>query len=315
MKTIFFPDQTLNDGIYAATIGFFDGVHLGHQFLMARLRKEAAERGMRSMAITFESHPRQVVQGGWTPELLTGLHEKLRLLKATGIDCVVVLRFNRQMAAFSARDFMQLMYERLGVRLLLTGYDNRFGHDRTEGFDDYQRYGEEMGLQVVCGDPLVVEGANASSSRIRHLLKEGCVEEARRCLGRPYTLDGQVVHGQQIGRRIGFPTANMEPEEPYKIIPKNGVYAVTAQVGDSPAMRGIMNIGMRPTFHGEERTLETNIFDEMGDLYGNPIRIQFIAHLRDEQQFASGEALAEQIKRDKAEAEKRLTAYEREALC
>ena len=141
------------------------------------------------------------------------------------------------------------------------------------------------------------------------------MEEARRCLGRPYTLDGQVVHGQQIGRRIGFPTANMEPEEPYKIIPKNGVYAVTAQVGDSPAMRGIMNIGMRPTFHGEERTLETNIFDEMGDLYGNPLRVQFIAHLRDEQQFASGEALAEQIKRDKAEAEKRLTAYEREALC
>ena len=137
MKTIFFPDQTLNDGKYAATIGFFDGVHQGHQFLMRRLNEEARERGLLSMAITFERHPRQVVQGDWKPELLTDLHEKLRLLKATGIDVVVVLRFNRQMASLSAGEFMQLMHDRLGVRMLLTGYDNRFGHDRTEGFGDY----------------------------------------------------------------------------------------------------------------------------------------------------------------------------------
>ena len=185
MKTIFFPDQTLNDDTYVATIGFFDGVHQGHQFLMAQLRKEAAERGMRSMAITFESHPRQVVQGGWKPELLTDLHEKLRLLKTTGIDTVVVLRFNRQMAAFSARDFMQLMYERMGVRVLLTGYDNRFGHDRAEGFEDYQCYGRELGIEVLCGDALAMGKQNVSSSRVRQLLKEGNVEEANYCLGRP----------------------------------------------------------------------------------------------------------------------------------
>jgi len=313
MKTIYYPDTTCCDGTYAATIGVFDGVHLGHRHLLERLKREAEQEGMRPMVITFECPPRQVVQPEWRPALITTLDEKIRLMDQTGIDTLVVLRFDRQMAALSARDFMDtILYKQLGVRLLLTGYDNRFGHDRTEGFEDYQCYGMEIGLRVICGDPLAVEGSNASSSRIRHLLKEGCVEEARRCLGRPYTLDGQVVHGQQIGRRIGFPTANMEPDEPYKVIPKDGVYAVTAQVGDLPLMRGIMNIGTRPTFHGEKRTLETNIFDELGDFYGNHMRVQFIAHLRDEQQFSSGEALAEQIKRDKEEAEKRLIAYEQE---
>lgn len=314
MKTIYYPDTTCCDGTFAATIGFFDGVHLGHQHLLERLKKEAGQHEMHSMVITFEHPPRQVVQPAWKPALITTLVEKIRLMEHTGIDMLVVLRFDRQMAALSARDFMdKILLKQLGVRLLLTGYDNRFGHDRTEGFEDYQRYGTEIGLRVVCGDPLAVGGANASSSRIRQLLQEGCVEEARRCLGRPYTLDGRVVHGQQIGRRIGFPTANMKLDEPCKVIPRNGVYAVTAQVGDSPVMRGIMNIGTRPTFHGEERTLETNIFDELDDFYGNHMHVQFISHLRDEQQFASGEVLAEQIRIDKEEAKKRLIAYEQES--
>ena len=274
MKTIFFPDQTLNDDTYVATIGFFDGVHQGHQFLMAQLRKEAAERGMRSMAITFESHPRQVVQGGWKPELLTDLHEKLRLLKTTGIDTVVVLRFNRQMAAFSARDFMQLMYERMGVRVLLTGYDNRFGHDRAEGFEDYQCYGRELGIEVLCGDALAMGKQNVSSSRVRQLLKEGNVEEANYCLGRPYSLGGQVVHGEQIGRTMG-----------------------------------IMNIGTRPTFNGTNRTLETNLLEPIGNIYGHRLNIHFIARLRSEQQFPSADALALQIQKDKEQAEQILSNY------
>ena len=225
MKTIFFPDQTLNDGKYAATIGFFDGVHQGHQFLMRRLNEEARERGLLSMAITFERHPRQVVQGDWKPELLTDLHEKLRLLKATGIDVVVVLRFNRQMASLSAGEFMQLMHDRLGVRMLLTGYDNRFGHDRTEGFGDYQRYGRKIGIDVVCADALTVGQLNVSSSLVRRLLKAGNMEEANHCLGRPYSASGQVVHGEQIGRTIGFPTANLQPDDD-KLVPMDGVYAV-----------------------------------------------------------------------------------------
>ena len=301
MKTIFFPDQTVNDGIYAATIGFFDGVHQGHRFLMERLKAIAKERGMQSMAITFERHPRQVVQGGWKPELLTQLHEKLKLLKATGIDTVVVLRFNRQMAALSAREFMELMYDRLGVRLLLTGYDNRFGHDRSESFEDYQRYGQALGIEVLCGDALTIGQQNVSSSWVRQLLKEGKVEEAARCLGRPYSISGQVVHGEQIGRTIGFPTANLQPEDD-TLIPQDGVYAVMVDLDNGSHHQGIMNIGTRPTFNGTGRTLETNLLEPVGDLYDQQLIIHFIARLRDEQQFPSAEALAAQIMKDKEQA-------------
>ena len=301
MKTIFFPDQTVNDGMYAATIGFFDGVHQGHRFLMERLKAIAKERGMQSMAITFERHPRQVVQGGWKPELLTQLHEKLKLLKATGIDTVVVLRFNRQMAALSAREFMELMYDRLGVRLLLTGYDNRFGHDRSEGFEDYQRYGQALGIEVLCGDALTIGQQNVSSSWVRQLLKEGKVEEAARCLGRPYSISGQVVHGEQIGRTIGFPTANLQPEDD-TLIPQDGVYAVMVDLDNGSHHQGIMNIGTRPTFNGTGRTLETNLLEPVGDLYDQQLIIHFIARLRNEQQFPSADALAAQIKKDKEQA-------------
>lgn len=307
MKTIFFPDQTFNDGTYAATIGFFDGVHQGHQFLMERLKREAAERGMQSMAITFERHPRQIVQGEWKPELLTELHEKLKLLKATGIDTVVVLRFNRQMAALSAREFMQLMYDRLGVRMLLTGYDNRFGRDRTEGFEDYQCYGRELGMEVLCADALAVGQQNVSSSRIRHLLKEGKVEQAAHCLGRPYSLSGQVVHGEQIGRTIGFPTANLQPDDNL-LIPMDGVYAVMVDIDDEIRKQGITNIGTRPTFNGTNRTLETNLLESIGNIYGHRLNIHFIARLRSEQQFPSAEALALQIQKDKEQAEQILLA-------
>ena len=297
MKTIFFPDQTLNDGTYAATIGFFDGVHKGHQFLMERLEKEAVKRGLKSMVITFERHPRQVVQGDWKPELLTELHEKLKLLKATNIDVVVVLRFNRQMAGLSAGEFMQLMHDRMGVRMLLTGYDNRFGHDRTEGFEDYQRYGQELGIEVMGGEALTVGEQNISSSLVRRLLKEGNVEEATRCLGRPYGIGGQVVHGEQIGRTIGFPTANLLPDD-NKLIPQDGVYAVMVDLDNGVRKQGIMNIGTRPTFNGTTRTLETNLLETVGDLYGQRIFIHFIGRLRSEQHFPSADALAEQIQKD-----------------
>ena len=309
MKTIFFPDRTVNDGTYAATIGFFDGVHQGHRFLLDCLKKEADKRQLKSMAITFETHPRQVIQGGWKPELLTELHEKLRLLKATGVDTVVVLRFNRQMAAFSARDFIQLMYERMGVRVLLTGYDNRFGHNRTEGFEDYQCYGRELGIEVkgLPPAPSKETGGVVSSSHVRQLLKDGNLAEANYCLGRPYVISGEVVHGEQIGRTIGFPTANLQPDEG-KLIPKDGVYAVMVDIDDETHAKGIMNIGTRPTFNGTGRTLETNLLTPIGDIYGHRLTIHFIARLRSEQQFASGEALAHQIEKDKQQAEQILNA-------
>jgi riboflavin kinase/FMN adenylyltransferase len=309
MKTIYFPDESYFDGSCMATIGFFDGVHRGHRFLLEHLRATACEHGLLSMAVTFERHPRQVVQQGWQPELLTTLDEKIRLMESAGIDILVVLRFDVGMAALSAYDFMAMMRRQLGVRCLLTGYDNRFGHGRAEGFLDYQRYGMQLGMLVMCGDALRVGAESVSSSRIRRLLKEGNVAEACQCLGRPYAIGGQVVHGEQIGRTIGFPTANVEPDA-CKLIPEDGVYAVLVDMEGKADCRGVMNIGSRPTFHGDRRTLEVNILDETGDFYGQRVTVRFLARLRGELSFPSGEALALQIGEDKRQAEKILNAYE-----
>ncbi len=309
----------------AATIGFFDGVHRGHQFLIRQLREAAADRGMQTMAITFDRHPREVVMAAsdtCTLRHLTTLDEKCALLASTGIDTLVVLHFDRQMAALSAEQFMERVLARdLGVRLLLTGYDNRFGHDRTEGFDDYCRYGERMGMDVVAGQPLYVPDDDAtgdgrtavSSSVIRRLITEGRVEQAATLLGYHYTVGGLVVHGEQRGRQMGFPTANLQPDSTQKLIPKAGVYAVVARTEDGRLMPGMTNIGMRPTFHGDAQTIETHLMTGNTDtaaidLYDQKLELQFVAWLRDERTFDSPEALARQLQEDKRMALKhRLT--------
>ena len=300
-----------SDGV-AATIGFFDGVHLGHRYVVEQLRRHANVSGLRSVAITFDCHPRQVVQPRWEPSLLTTLAEKRRLLAQTGVDGVVVLHFDTALSQLSARDFMrQVLRDQLGVRLLLTGYDNRFGHRDSscaEGFADYVRYGQELGIDVVSGTPLQSSEAtgNVSSSLIRTLLADGRVADAAMCLGRRYALTGTVVHGEQNGRRMGFPTANIslggnEPDRRWRLVPKNGVYAVWAHVGsgsEQSVLPAMTNIGLRPTFDGHCQTIETNILDFNGSLYGEELTIEFVARLRDEHPISSPEALARQMERD-----------------
>ena len=322
-------DTRLTDS-YAATIGFFDGVHVGHRYVLEQLQRLAKEKGLPSMAITFDRHPRQVVDTSWQPLLLTTLDEKIALLQQTGIDVLVVLPFDKRMAQLSARDFMlHVLKERLGVRLLLTGYDNRFGHrtaDCHEDFHDYVRYGSEMGIDVVCGKGLQTtdDSHYVSSSLVRRLIAEGCVEEAAKCLGRYYSLRGKVVHGFEQGRKMGFPTANMLVNGNgltrsdtdtaggcQRLVPKDGVYAVQAILAPltshpSP-LTGITNIGMRPTFDGHQRSIETHIHDFEGDLYGKDIEIAFVARLRDEQHFESPEELARQMSRDAETAKRTLT--------
>ena len=320
MKVISLTDETRLKGCYAATIGFFDGVHSGHRFVLEQLCQQAKEHGWPSMAITFDRHPRQVVDTAWHPLLLTTLDEKVALLQQTGIDLLVVLTFDEEMAWLTAHDFMQqVLKERLGVGLLLTGYDNRFGHrtpDTHEGFNDYVRYGQELGIEVVCGEGLQIPSltshlsphtSHISSSLIRRLIGEGRVEEAAQCLGRPYSLCGTVEHGFEQGRKMGFPTANMKVDG-CRLVPADGVYAVSVSLSPSTLLSplsslpspltGITNIGMRPTFDGHQRTIETHILDYHGDLYGQVIEIAFVARLRDEQHFGSTEELAQQMARD-----------------
>ena len=287
-----------------ATIGVFDGVHAGHQQVINRVVSDAKFHHLASMVITFDRHPRQLFDPQFRPQLLTTQQEKEQEIERLGVDFLVVLPFTKEMAALAARDFMaQILKERLNVKMLQVGYDNRFGHDSTEGIDDYRRYGDELGIMVYKGIRLDFQGYHVPvcSSNIRSLIaEEGEVDTANMFLRRNYELSGKVMPGEHIGHQLGFPTANLEPDDPFKVIPASGVYGVWATVGDSqkplPAM---MNIGTRPTFDGRNRTLEVNIFDFDGDLYGQTVRISFLFRLREERKFESPEALVAQLQKDK----------------
>lgn len=286
---------------YCATIGFFDGVHRGHQFMIDRLNDMAHEEGKRSLVITFDRHPRQVVHTDYVPQLITTATEKLQLLRSTAADRIEVLHFDTDMARLSAHDFMRyVLHDKYGVVTLLTGYDNRFGHNRAEGFADYVRYGEEIGIKVRQNTPIDVDGLRVSSSLVRRLLiDEGNAEEAARCLGRPYSITGCVAHGFQEGRRMGFPTANIVPESTEKLTPKGGVYAARASVEGGEWMPAMLNIGTNPTFRREHLSIEAHIIGFSGDIYGKRVCIEFVRRLRDERRFDSAEALQAQLEADR----------------
>lgn len=287
---------------YCATIGFFDGVHRGHQFIIDSLTTMAHAQGRQSLVITFDRHPRQVVHADYVPQLITTTDEKLQLLHATAADRIEVLHFDAQMAQLSAYEFMrQVLHKKYGVAMLLTGYDNRFGHNRAEGFADYVRYGEEMGMKVLQNTPIDIDGMRVSSSLIRRLIVEGNITEANNCMGHPYSITGSVAHGFQEGRRIGFPTANIVPESAEKLVPGNGVYTTRVSVEGGEWMPAMLNIGTNPTFQRQQTTIEAHIIGFEGDIYGRKVRVEFGRKLRDEQRFESVEALQKQLEADKKE--------------
>lgn len=306
MKITHLTVETAQNEPLAATIGFFDGVHLGHRYLIKQVFDVAKRQGLCSAVITFDRHPRQVVQTDYCPQLLSTFDEKLELLASTGADRCIVLPFNADMAALSAHDFMEsVLRKQLSVQTLVIGYDNRFGHNRSEGFEDYVSYGKEMGIKVVKAEPLVVNGVNISSSVVRSLLQEGEVGLATKCLGRRYSISGTVVHGKHIGTELGFPTANLRPDCKEKLIPANGAYAVEVTIeGDSTAHPAMMNIGTRPTFDGKTTTLEANLLDFNGEIYGQSVTIAFAARLRAERKFRNAAELASQLRRDAEQAKR-----------
>ena len=302
-----------------ATIGFFDGVHLGHQFVIRQVAEEARKRGLEALVVTFDCPPREVVTGKKC-HLLTTLDEKKRLILAAGADRCEILPFTPDFAALSAKDFMlEILKNRLRVEVLMLGYDNHFGHrdpDHPETFDDYQRYGREMGIEVLKMPPFTTHHPSLTthhpspitqnSTFLRHALREGDISLAAELLGRPYSITGLVVHGRGEGHRIGFPTANLAPESVETILPKSGVYAVKVRSkgvkeSGSKVFSGMMNIGMRPTYNGTTLSLEVHIFNFDGDLYGQTLTIDFLRRIRDEQAFESPEALRKQLEKDKAD--------------
>lgn len=285
-----------------ATIGCFDGVHRGHRFLIEQVCAEAARRQLASALITFPVHPRQVMQSGYCPQLLSCLSQKTELLLCQPADYCLLFPFTQELSLLSARDFMRQLHDRFHIQVLVIGYDHRFGHNRREGFEDYCRYGDELGMEVVQAAPLRMDGVSVSSSLIRDLLRKGDVQRANRFLGYPYYLNGQVVSGHQIGRTLGFPTANLQPLCAEKLIPAHGAYAVYVYLGDT-RYRGIMNIGHRPTLdNGPQTSIEVHILDFAGDIYHHSLKVELMAYLRPEQRFPSTEALVEQLEKDRLQA-------------
>lgn len=291
----------------AATIGFFDGVHLGHRFLIDQLKKVADERGLPSAVITFRTHPRAVLHADYQPKLLNTWEEKLAQLATTGVDYCLVLDFTLELSRFSAAEFItKILAEAFRVKALLIGYDHRFGHDRAEGFDQYVVYGKALGMDVIQALPYDNGQTKVSSSEVRRLLAEGEVKQASVLLSYPYSLKGKIVKGHQVGRTIGFPTANLSVEDSRKILPGNGVYAVWA-VLSGKRYKGMLSIGNRPTLDdGNSQSIEVYLLDFSGDLYGAEMEVSFVYQLRANRKFPSLADLKTQLETDRCETDRLL---------
>ena len=286
---------------FALTIGFFDGVHQGHRYLLQQLEELAAANGLSAAALTFDRHPRTVVQPNFVPSLLTTQEEKLDLLSKAFSGKIIVLPFTQELSEMTAKEFMQnILRDKLNAELLLMGYNHRFGHGGGNP-EEYVTWGHETGIKVCLAKALA--GEKVSSSRIRNLISLGDVKKANNLLGYPYFLTGEVTEGKQIGRQIGFPTANLTlPEQ--KLMPACGVYAVWVTMPDHSKRGGMLCIGHRPTVEQNgEISVEVHIFDFNGNLYGTSISIDFIEKLRDERHFDSLEELQKQLMLDAALAQ------------
>lgn len=289
------------------TIGTFDGVHLGHQQIIRQLKAEAQAIDGETVIITFHPHPRQVVnrvREKGEVRLLNSLEEKTRLIAMQGIDHLVVVPFTPEFASMDAREYVsRFLVERFHPAVLIIGYDHRFGRERAGNYQLLEELAPTYGFRVKEIPEHVLHTVTVSSTRIRQALLGGQLEEANENLGYPYRLSGTVVEGNKRGRTIGFPTANIDPEDPEKLVPADGVYAVTVVIrGRAGTYRGMMNIGYRPTVDGRTRTIEVNIFNFSEMIYGETLEVQLIRHLRSEKKFGSLEELKAQLTADQVQA-------------
>ncbi len=287
------------------TIGTFDGVHLGHQKVITRLKEIAKKHNGESVIFTFYPHPRLVTSTSETNlRLLTTLEEKKMLFEKFGIDHLVVYPFNKAFSELTYSEFVeQILVEKMGTRCLVVGYDHKFGKNREGGFEYLKKCAEKFSFEVEKLDALIVDKENVSSTKIREALQSGDIKKANLYFGYKFSLLGIVISGKQVGRKIGFPTANIVTSDKHKIIPGYGVYAVKVIVNDKN-YNGMLNIGSRPTFNknADSRSIEVNIFDFADDIYEQEITLVFIDKIREEQKFSGVEMLVEQLRKDKIKA-------------
>ena len=281
------------------TIGTFDGVHLGHQSILKKVIDQAKTNNSESTVLTFFPHPRMVLQQDSDIKLLNTIEEKTFLLRQLGVDNLIIHPFDLEFSRLSAEEFVtQVLVEKLNIGKIIIGYDHRFGRNRTATIDDLIAFGEKYNFTVAQISAKEIDEIAISSTKIRKALEEGDVALANSYLGNPYFITGQVVEGKKIGRTIQFPTANIQPSEDYKLIPKIGAYIITAQI-DSQVVNGMLNIGYNPTISNDTISIEAHFFNFDGNLYQKNIKVNFLERIRNEQKFETLEHLKEQLKHDK----------------
>ena len=283
------------------TIGTFDGVHIGHKKILEKITKTASESNLESLVLTFFPHPRTVLQEGTEMKQLNTIDEKINLLDTIGINNLVIHPFDKEFSRLTAEDFVKtVLVDQFKVAKIIIGYDHRFGRNRTADINDLIEFGEKYDFEVEQISVEEINDVSVSSTKIRKALTEGDVTLAATFLDYPYSIQGKVIKGKQLGRTIGFPTANIQVEQTYKLIPKDGVYIVSCIIDDS-IHYGMMNIGVNPTtdIQNQSQKIEVYLFEFHQDIYERPITVSFIKRIRDEQKFESVAALKNQLSADK----------------
>jgi riboflavin kinase/FMN adenylyltransferase len=288
--------KLLSDSV--VTIGTFDGVHVGHKKIIKRLVKIAKEENLQANVLTFFPHPRMVVQKDKNIKMLNTIDEKNKLMEVEGIDHLVVKKFTKQFSRLSAQDYVsQILVDTLHVKHIIIGYDHHFGRNRTANINDLKAFGEIYGFKVTEISAQEIDEVTVSSTKIRKALLDGDIKTANAFLGYNYMLTGKVVKGKGLGKQLNYPTANINIKETYKLIPKNGVYVVKANINGATVF-GMMNIGTNPTVDGKVQSIEVHFFNFNRDIYGKILEIEILERLRDEQKFDSIESLKNQLSKD-----------------
>ncbi len=284
------------------TIGTFDGVHIGHRKIINRLVNTGKEEGLKSVILTFFPHPRMVLQKDSNIKLINTIEERREILESVGLDYLLIKEFTQEFSRLTAEDFVKtLLVDKLNAKKVIIGYDHRFGRNRNADIEDLKKFGDTYNFDVEEISVQDIDDVAVSSTKIRKALSEGDVERANMYLGYNFMLNGTVTKGKGLGRQLNYPTANIKIDEDYKLIPKYGSYIVKAYI-EEDIVYGMMNIGMNPTVNGDKETIEVHFFNFNKDIYDQSLTIELLKRLRDEQKFASVEALKNQLEKDKETA-------------